>query len=294
LENYAIGYLAGAIYGDGWVNTRLYKLKTYKINFYTADKEYLAVFLTFLHIFLNNYQLCHRKNCYEVTIHSKKLWTLLSSYKYKARYSLPNWIDTIDKKAGFISGLFDTDGSIHGTIPMNLTTKYIENLYPIQLLLKEFGITSYLRRIYIGKKQLARLFIKGYKNKKIFKDIINFHHPKKIEMLEKVLKEKYVYQQRKETLFSNFKQLYAQGKRVTDIKKIMKLPNTTIIAWMDEINPNRKKKKHHNYTKENYFEAIDLAGKGINRYEISKILNIPPSTLFYWLNSNIKPLSMRS
>jgi hypothetical protein len=291
MGRYALGYIAGAIYGDGWVNTRLLKNKAYRIDFYNKDEEYLGVFLTFLHIFFD-FQISYRRNCYTITINSKRLWNLLSPYKYKSRYKIPNWLTTEEEKAGFISGLFDTDGCVYKkNIPLCLTSKYIENLYQIQSILNDFGIASHIKPIY--KDSLARLYIKGYENKKIFSEKINFHHPQKIKTMKKILEDTYTFRKRKIGLSSRIQKLYKQGKSVGEIKKILNIPQTTVICWLDEIDLQRKKRHTRGYSPKEYFSALKLLKMGINRYEVSKRLGIPASTLFYWLNTDIKPVSVR-
>lgn len=294
-KRFELGYITGVAFGDGCIQKKLYR-----IDIYTVDTDFVGVLLSILHTLCPQNSICiynrnslkSKKNAFVITITSKKLCKLIAPYKINYKYKPPDWITNNEEKAGLISGLFDTDGCVYESLPMTLTSKYIESLYPIGLMLKEFNINCYIKRIYNDNRQLARLYISGYENKKTFKEKINFLRPIKSEILEKTLDERYQTEKRKQKYLPEVEKLHRQGKTVSTIRDMLRLPNTTVIQWLDEINPKRDKKNFNNYTPKQYFDALNLLNHGINRYEVSKRLNIPATTLFYWLHTDTKPTSI--
>ncbi len=195
-EKYLFSYLTGVIFGDGCIHPNP---KIHRIDIYNSNKEYVGVLLSILNKILPNnaiyiYCRCRKTPSYCLSINNKKFKDTIKQFKNNYRYEIPTWISTKSEKAGFISGLFDTDGCVwKRTIPINLTTKYRTSLESIKEALRDdFEIDSYIHS-YQG---ISRLNIKSYKNLAKFEKEIGFLHPLKKELLRKLLENFYVKEKR--------------------------------------------------------------------------------------------------
>lgn len=292
-EEYLTAYLTGVIFGDGCISKHS---NTYRIDIYNSNKDYLSLLLSiitevmpFNHIYINSRKTTvNTKYNYCLSINNKNFHKIICPFKSNYRYSIPNWITTKNEKAGFISGLFDTDGCVwKKTIPINLTTKYKTSLEPIkEVLKKDFEIESYIH----SYKGLSRLNIKSYKNIVKFEKEIGFLHPLKNELLRNLLEKFYIKEKTKLGKEQEVKTLHRKGLGITQISNVIGIPKTTVIFWLDEYFPNRIRLKQH--STQDYFKAFELF-KYKNILEISKILNIPKPTIVHWIKHNQMPHTVR-
>jgi len=187
-QTFFLGYVVGAIFGDGW----FYK-KAYRTYFCSTELSSISVFMSMLS---EIYPGCFRirtqerpnvKILYTIEIPCKALYEFLSPYKEKSRFFIPDFLNTKESKAGFLSGFFDAEGCIqiynNRLASLYISSKYYENLIPIQKMLTEFGIESKLNRV--KTRMESRIYLgQNYENLKKIKKNINFHSFKKMKTLE--------------------------------------------------------------------------------------------------------------
>lgn len=184
-------YLFGCLVGDGGYTVRG------TISFTTADLElYESVNKACLNLW--GKPMKKRSAKYQHAICGVDIWnSLFEKYGFAspmcAEKDFPLSILSSSKSAcaKFISGLFDTDGSITKQGILEITLKTEQLIRTLQFILTRFGIVSHVKAKFNKKYQryYYRLYIMG-ENRNIFARKINFQLTRKRDLLNSFLNVK--------------------------------------------------------------------------------------------------------
>lgn len=189
-----LGYIVGYVCGDGWIssyaNNHLISIATIEENVVKTIVGYYKRVLpnNSVHVYkrhIKNKKIRGRKinskEIFNIIVNSKELYGLI--HKKDGKYSMPNILSE-DGVKGFIAGLFDAEGSVcyNGkSTTLQIASKYIENLLPIQIQLKHFGIKSKVKEYNCG------ILYSCGKDIKTFYEKIPIANIRKKEKLKKII-----------------------------------------------------------------------------------------------------------
>ncbi len=206
--------LIGILAGDGYVNFKNDHDYTITVSGHKIyDEEYHSNHVNplFKDLFgLNmNIFLGLRQQTRYLHIRSKTIVEYLRAqgyYKYKGDISIPKWIYESDSYIrNFISGVFDTDGSLtvkkrYREVPyypvISITSKNESLIRDIAAYLKNQGFNLWfgLGKNYDGRSEKLwykyHLELNGYKNMLKWKEFISFSNPKHIKKYDYVVNKK--------------------------------------------------------------------------------------------------------
>lgn len=234
------GFVLGWNYGDGWISWHSNeKVKNWQIGFVfgTEDKEIYSIIKKYfgkLGIDINGSDRLKTKGVIELAT-TNKIARDLFLKKFKAvskKEGIPITVlrGNREYQKGFLSGLFSSDGNVHGENNgqkrirrITLTSAHSKLIEDVQLLLSTFGIISRVRqsKSKLNNKEYIRfdLTITG-EYLKLFDKTIGFKNKNKQAKLNGLLKAKW-----KDT-----KQIdYAKVVEVIDLKKTEEVYNLTVL-----------------------------------------------------------------
>jgi len=197
-----LGRLVGFIMGDGNLFHRYRKGvgSEYRIRVSSSKMETPNYFENLVHQVFPNLRVSRKekkevknpphgkpRECikYSAEIYTKKLFKKIDDFKRNYRWRIPDFLDTRDSKAGFIGGIFDSDGWMEEDGRIAVSSGIKDNLIHLAELLSLFNINGSLRETYRGQYEIR---FKDWKNKVLFFREINFEYPKKKKALINDLK----------------------------------------------------------------------------------------------------------
>ncbi|MEN6621517.1 MAG: LAGLIDADG family homing endonuclease [Smithella sp.] len=174
-------WLLGALVGDGSYNGSLLKDK-YRIDFTNMDVYVLRKYFSVLRKYQIKFNARKSKSraiqCYSYGRKFREFLVSLGlNYQKREFKTVPNTImgGTIDEKASFLRGLFDTDGYAskdRNSIVINAVG--LNLLSQVQVLLLHFGIFSRIKSSKVKGKEYYWLYISNHKNIDLFCKHIGF------------------------------------------------------------------------------------------------------------------------
>lgn len=226
------GYFCGLIAGDGGLS---YTADYYRITLNTSKEELIYSFrqlVNNLFPFLYIYQV-QSVGCQKLNIHCKPLYQILKKYKPKPyRWFIPEFLNG-ESLIGFLQGIFDTDGNApdrHPHIPLQLSSKFKENLIPIAKILRNWGIE--LSVVQSGNGWAVRIF--GKYNHEKFRRKIGFRLSEKGQKLDmyidtgRHMKNKPTPFKKVEKLIPKMKEMRERGCYYREIAEILNLSYATV------------------------------------------------------------------
>jgi len=293
---YSLGYLIGVIFGDGHIN-----LSQNRIIITTADIDWIGTLITIINeicpqistVGIQSYEYWGK--AVQVGIYSKKLCKVLKPFKLEPhRYNIPPFLNTPESLAGLVAGLIDTDGCIQihrQNINIELTSKYVENLIPIEKILKNiFEINS---KIYSPpSRESSVLRIAGYANLFRFEQKIGLIMTRRQNLLqqaiteaEKKYKRREYSKQRIEEMVHLYKNKNLSLRQIANKLDVSK-DYVCIVARRNNLS------RRTIHTPEQYNDVINLRKMGHTIEEISFLTSISIHAIREWIYRNRKPLSV--
>ena len=251
------GYFIGVVLGDGCISKT--NGGNFKISVGSTKTEIVDLFyncvknlrfncgyeITKINSELKENTLVHSDadTRYNAVLQSKSIYLWLRPYKYEDfHFTVPDVVYRHDKMLrGFLCGFFDAEGGVYKSSSINGYTincfsKHKDNLEQIKDCLDILGINSYIH--VRTDKYLSKLMIANYKDRVLFRELVNFKIKRKSERLDqmkKTAKNRYSREIKEYAL-----KLIREGKKPSEIKKLTKVNRITIGVWRWNLNNPRK------------------------------------------------------
>jgi len=200
-ESFELGYILGVLAGDG-------HLRRDCIGLSTTDREFANVFRQFLEKWS---KLQTKERCYDSFIKSK-IRRVFDVYLFSADVArfihdlgmpfgnkLRTWRvsskvlnDSEEIKRGFLSGFFDSEGSVRLTYDINCCSTNYQGLLQVGSLLNSHGIRHQIYSYAPRNKNWAAIHVLKIKSRDAteFANKINFQLPRKRKQLETLLNKR--------------------------------------------------------------------------------------------------------
>ena len=235
-------YILGALCGDGWLYLNP-KKRAYQIGLSVTDKEFAKKFsVSLFKVFEIKTKLKKVKvkipnwnDKYTVILCCKDACNDLLSYgiSFKTKeWSVPESIKnaSIEEKASFLRGFFDSEGSVDiGSRRIRATSSNLNGLSGTKILLESIGIRSKIDLK--SSKKAYDLKIQDRRSVEIFEKNIEFTIRRKKERLNEIVKNYKLYvtpHEKVRQLIPEMIKLKTQGLNCTEISKKLNLSLATI------------------------------------------------------------------